>query len=80
MQQWERYRFCIRHHGGAGLFLTDWPPEARELESQLGRDGWFLASTNTIAEDDGALVEILWFQRPITADAPRPPDEKAIGF
>lgn len=80
MRQWERYRLFVRHFDSSGERVRRWMDEVREVERRLGRDGWFLVSTNAFIDDDDALIEILWFQRPITPDAPPPPEEHALGF
>lgn len=74
MQQWERYRFFVRHRETSGSLARGWLEEVRAMERRLGNEGWALVSANALIDED-ALVEILWFQRPISPGAPVPPPE-----
>ncbi|RIK25992.1 MAG: hypothetical protein DCC55_40295 [Chloroflexi bacterium] len=78
--QWERYRLFVRHHNSAGQLATKWFDEVSDHERRLGIEGWQLVSVNSFVDDDGGLVEILWFQRPVSPGTPPLPEKAPLGF
>lgn len=80
MVKWERFRLFVRHYNSSGRLVDDWVDEIKEHERDLGREGWRLVSVNALVDDDGALVEILWYERPIAPDAPPSSEKGPLGF
>lgn len=78
--QWERYRLFVRHYRSDGQLSDIWLDDPRDHERDLGREGWRLISVSALVDDDGALVEILWYERPIASDAPPSPEKGPLGF
>ena len=75
MQEWETYRLYAIHRG-----TLKWFEETREAVLGLGKQGWGLVSATALEKEDGGLLEILWFKRPIIAGAIPPPEPKWLGF
>ncbi len=78
--QFERYRLFVRHHSSDGRLASKWFEEIRNHEVRLGAEGWRLVSVNALVDDDGALVEILWFERLIDQSEPSRLSKSPLGF